>query len=193
MNCYPRPRTNSVENFAFNQRNLVWHQQWWSGDTAVAMGDNRIYSQYIVYLVGGLEHEWIIVSYIENNHPNWLTHIFRGVGLNHQPDSEGSENDGSNTQGVGNQSWQCTAMHSGSCCLNLCWAELSKRYFILFGSGCLTGKISHSICKPKLIFLYNIIYIYIYMILHIWCVTTSNPVNPSNQVYIYIYIYVYII
>ena len=41
-----------------------------SRDHAVAMGDNRIYSQTIVYLVGDLEHEWIIVLYIENNHPN---------------------------------------------------------------------------------------------------------------------------
>ena len=44
-----------------------------------------IYDIYIIlYLVGGLEHEFYFPIYWECHHPNWRTHIFQR-GCNHQP------------------------------------------------------------------------------------------------------------
>jgi hypothetical protein len=50
--------------------------------------ENNDHNVLYIYLVGGLEHDWIIFHILEIIIPNWRSpSFFRGVGIwNHQPD-----------------------------------------------------------------------------------------------------------
>jgi hypothetical protein len=50
--------------------------------------ENNDHNVLYIYLVGGLEHDWIIYHILEIIIPNWRSpSFFRGLGWSHQPDN----------------------------------------------------------------------------------------------------------